>query len=186
MHDVLVLAAHPALHQSRAGRRLRRALREAALPGVLVRDLYEAWPDFFIDVPTEQSLLAPARLVVWLHPIQWYSMPALMKLWVDEVLQAGWAHGAGGLALQGKALWLVATTGASEGAYTPEGHHGHAFEAFLPPYRQTAALCGMRFLQPLLLHDAHRLSDEALDSQAAHFVDTLRRHCASLRPEAAA
>ena len=41
----------------------------------------------------EQAALADAELIVWQHPIQWYSMPALMKLWVDEVLAFGWAYG---------------------------------------------------------------------------------------------
>jgi hypothetical protein len=41
-------------------------------------------------------------------------------------------------------------------------------------------------VRPLVLHDAHRLDDAALDAQAAHFVDALQRHRASLRTEAAA
>src|SRR5438067_5662815 len=50
---------------------------------------------FRSDLPAEQAALADARLVVWLHPIHWYGMPALMKLWVDEVLSFGWAYGPG-------------------------------------------------------------------------------------------
>ena len=53
-----------------------------------------------------------------LHPIQWYSMPALKKLWLDDVLTYGWAYGPGGTALQGKDIWLVATTGGPESSGT--------------------------------------------------------------------
>ena len=83
-------------------------------------------------------------------------MPPLMKLWVDEVLAFGWAYGPGGRALRGKDLWLVATTGGPEESYRPDSYNRYFFDAFLPPYEQTAALCGMRFLPPLLLHGAHR------------------------------
>ena len=84
-------------------------------------------------------------------------MPPLMKLWLDEVLAFGWAYGPGGTALQGKDLWLVATTGGPEDSYRPDSYNRYFFDAFLPPYEQTAALCGMRFLPPLLLHGAHRV-----------------------------
>ena len=42
-------------------------------------------------------------------------MPPLMKLWVDDVLTFGWAYGPGGTALNGKDLWLVASTGGARG-----------------------------------------------------------------------
>jgi glutathione-regulated potassium-efflux system ancillary protein KefF len=122
-----------------------------------VQDLYARYPDYDIDVPAEQAPRRAARLLVLLHPIQWYSMPALLKLWLDDVLAYGWAYGPGGTALQGKDLWLVATTGGPEESYHPQGYNRYFFDAFLPPYEQTAALCGMRFLPPLVLHGAHRV-----------------------------
>ena len=136
-----MLAAHPHWRDSRVNRRLLAAAR--AVPGVDVNDLYGTYPDYAIDVEAEQRRLERAQLVVLLHPIQWYSMPALQKLWVDEVLAYGWAYGPEGITLQGKDLWLVATTGSPESSYHPQGYHRYFFDAFLPPYEQTAALCGM-------------------------------------------
>jgi len=171
---ILTLAAHPNWRDSRVNRRLVAAAREA--PGVLVRDLYGRYPDYDIDVPAEQGLAAAARLVVLLHPIQWYSMPALLKLWLDEVLTYGWAYGPGGRALQGKDLWLVATTGGPESSYHPQSYNRYFFDAFLPPYEQTAALCGMRFLPPLMLHGAHRASEAAVAAHVAIFAERLRTY----------
>jgi hypothetical protein len=113
---------------------------------------------------------------VLLHPIQWYSMPALMKLWVDDVLTHGWAYGRSGTALRGKDLWLVATTGGPETSYHPQGYNRYFFDAFLPPYEQTAALCGMRFLPPLLFHGAHRAHETEIAAHATVFADRLRTH----------
>ena len=141
--------------------------------GVEVRDLYALYPDYLIDIATEQRALAAAQLVVWLQPLHWYGMTPLLKLWVDEVFTFGWAYGPGGHALAGKDLWLVASTGGSEASYRPQGTNRHFFDAFLPPYEQTAALVGMRFLPPLLLHGAHRVSDAELAAQAEVFVQRL-------------
>ncbi len=178
--EVLVLVAHPALEQSRINQRLLRAIGAAgsvdAHPSasrIVVRDLYALYPDYLIDVQAERSLLGSAQLVVWQHPIHWYGMPPLMKLWLDEVLGFGWAYGPGGHALTGKPLWLVASTGSPEEAYHPSGHNRYFFDAFLPPYEQTATLCGMRFLAPLLLHGAHRVSDAELDAHATMYAQRL-------------
>ena len=110
-----------------------------------------------------------------LHPVQWYSMPALLKLWLDEVLTQGWAYGRGGTALQGKDLWLVARTGGPEASYHPQGYNRSFFDAFLPPYEQTATLCGMRFLPPLVLHGAHHVSASDIEEHVNTITEHLRR-----------
>jgi glutathione-regulated potassium-efflux system ancillary protein KefF len=166
---VYVLAAHPNWRESRVTRQLYDEAR--SVMGVQVQDLYGRYPDYDIDVAAEQAQVEAADLLVLLHPIQWYSMPALMKLWLDEVLRYGWAYDRSGTALHGKDLWLVASTGGPEGSYHPQGYNRYFFDAFLPPYEQTAALCGMRFLPPLLLHGAHRVSER--DVQA--HVDVFRQ-----------
>ena len=170
--DILVLVAHPAMEQSRVNRRLMQAAATASAR-VVVRDLYALYPDYLIDIDAEQALLASAKLIVWQHPIQWYSMPPLMKLWVDEVLSFGWAYGPGGTALRGKDLWLAATTGGPRESYHPDSYNRYFFDAFLPPYEQTASLCGMRFLPPLRLHGAHRADDAEVEAHLAVYAQRL-------------
>jgi glutathione-regulated potassium-efflux system ancillary protein KefF len=174
MPDILVLAAHPHQAHSRITQALMQALHKAAVPGLALRDLYALYPDYVIDVEAEQAALQAARLVVWLHPVHWYSMPPLMKLWLDEVFSFGWAYGPGGNALRGKDLWLAASTGGPEESYRPDGYNRYFFDAFLHPYEQTAALVGMRWLPPLLLHGAHKVPDAELAAHADLFVQRLR------------
>ncbi|MBA4108003.1 MAG: NAD(P)H dehydrogenase [Leptothrix sp. (in: Bacteria)] len=169
--SILVLAAHPDLRHSRVNRALMQSGQ--SLANVTVRDLYALYPDHVIDAPVEQALAAQADLIVWQHPIHWYSMPPLMKLWLDEVLTLGWAYGQGGNALRGKDLWLVVTTGGMQDAYSPTGYNRYFFDAFLPPYEQTAALCGLRFLPPLVLHGAHTVSPQALEAHVEVYRDRL-------------
>jgi glutathione-regulated potassium-efflux system ancillary protein KefF len=101
-------------------------------------------------------------------------MPPLMKLWLDEVFAFGWAYGPGGEALRGKDLWLVASTGGPEQSYRPDGYNRYFFDAFLHPYEQTAALVGMRWLPPLVLHGAHRADTTTLAGHAELFAQRLR------------
>ncbi|MCY7370260.1 MAG: NAD(P)H-dependent oxidoreductase [Polaromonas sp.] len=171
--DIYLVAAHPALQQSRVSRRLLEAAH--GLARVQVRDLYAHYPDFVIDVAAEQAALSRAGLVVLLHPIQWYSMPPLQKLWLDEVLTYGWAYGEGGTGLRGKDLWLTVSTGGPQDSYHPEGYNRYFFDAFLPPYEQTAAICGLRFLPPLVLHGMHSGEQEPLD----HYAETFAQRLAS-------
>ena len=175
--EIVLLVAHPELEQSRANRRLLHAARTLqegpSAERIDVRDLYALYPDYLIDVAAEQAALATARLVVWQQPVHWYGMPPLLKLWVDEVLSFGWAYGPGGTALRGKDLWLVASTGGPEDSYRPDSYNRYFFDAFLPPYEQTAALCGLRFLPPLILHGAHKASLAEIDAHAAGFAARL-------------
>lgn len=172
--DILVLAAHPDLARSHTTRSLLDALRASPVsPRVELRDLYRLYPDFHIHVDAEQQALQAARLVVLLHPIYWYSMPALQKLWLDEVLRLGWAYGPGGTALHGKDCWLVASTGGGAEAYAPAGHNHHAMGEFLVPYQQSARTCGMNWLPPQILHAAHRATAAEVAAHAEQFVQRL-------------
>ncbi|MBK7613803.1 MAG: NAD(P)H-dependent oxidoreductase [Vitreoscilla sp.] len=173
MADVLLLTAHPALQHSRVNRALLQAGRQLPAERVQARDLYALYPDYVIDVPAEQAALAQAQLVVWQHPLHWYGMPPLLKLWLDEVFAYGWAYGQGTQALRGKDLWLVTSTGGAAEAYHPAGHNRHFIDAFWPPYEQTAALAGMRFLPPMVLHGAHEVGDAEVAEHAAMFAQRL-------------
>jgi glutathione-regulated potassium-efflux system ancillary protein KefF len=175
--DILVLAAHPDLARSNATRSVISALRASPIADrIELRDLYRLYPDFHIHVDAEQRALEAAKLVVMLHPIYWYSMPALQKLWLDEVPRLGWAYGPGGTALHGKDFWLVTSTGGGAEAYAPTGHNHHPIDEFLLPYRQSARTCGMNWLPPQILHAAHRATDAQVQAHAELFVKRLAHY----------
>lgn len=168
---VLLLFAHPAFARSRANRALLGAAR--TVPGVTIHDLYEAYPDFDVDVEHEQGLLSDHDAVVVQHPFFWYSTPALLKQWEDLVLEHGWAYGSEGTALSGK-LWCHAiTSGGPEAAYRREGSNRYTMRELLRPLEQTAVLCGMRFLPPFLVQGTHGMGDAQLAEHAAEYARVL-------------
>ena len=157
---IAVVYAHPYPRHSRACAALLAGI--ADVPGLEVRSLYDRYPDFGVDAGAEQAALARARLVVWMHPLYWYSVPSLMKLWFEQVLVKGWAYGEGGGALAGKDCLWVTTTGGDAGAFSAAGRHAHEFSAFVPGVEQTARFCGMNWLEPFVVHGAHVVAEPEL------------------------
>jgi glutathione-regulated potassium-efflux system ancillary protein KefG len=164
---LLLLFAHPAYERSRVNRRLLEAVRE--LPGLTVNDLYEAYPEFDVDVRREQELLEAHDVVVLQHPFYWYSTPALLKQWEDLVLEHGWAYGSEGTALTGKTLLSAITCGGREEAYAPEGLNRYTIRQLLAPVEQTARLCGMEYPPPFVVHGTHGMSRETIAGHAADY-----------------
>lgn len=174
---VLLIHAHPALERARVCPALLAAAR--AVEGVTVHDLYEAYPDFLIDVEAEQRLLLEHDAIAFQFPFYWYSTPALVKEWLDLVLTHGFAYGHKGTALHGKVLTCALSTGGGGGAYGPTGGNRFTIEEFLRPLEATAHLCGMVWRPAYVVHGAALLRDEDLDAAARGWADRL----AALRDE---
>lgn len=170
---LLILFAHPAPHASRANAVL--AARVRALPRVTFHDLYAAYPDFFIDTAREHALLESHDVIIAQHPLYWHSVPSLLKEWMDSVLAYGWAYGAGGTRLAGKAWGHALTAGWPEEAYTPEGGKRYTLTELLRPLERTAAVCGMRWLPPFVVHRARSLSGQALAERAERYAAWIER-----------
>jgi glutathione-regulated potassium-efflux system ancillary protein KefG len=168
---ILVLFAHPRLRQSVVQRAMLTAI--AGLDGVTVRDLYAEYPDLMIDARREQELLLAHDLLVLQHPLYWYSAPAIVKEWLDIVLEEGWAYGAGGNRLHGKFLLNAVSTGGPQEAYHTQGRNRFPVRTLLAPFDQTAYLCGMAWLEPFVVHAGRKLDAAALSSRAERYRDLL-------------
>jgi glutathione-regulated potassium-efflux system ancillary protein KefG len=165
---VLILFAHPAYEKSRVHRQLAAAVR--SLPGVTFHDLYEAYPDQDVDIAREQALLAANDVIVFQHPFYWYSVPPLLKQWMDLVLEHGWAYGSAGRALEGKVLQVAMTAGGREMAYGPEGFNRFTFREFLIPVEATARLCRMEFREPWVRAGTHEMTSTQTQQAAADYA----------------
>lgn len=165
--NVLILFAHPAFEKSRVNRHLIQAVQ--GLEAVTVHDLYEAYPDFHINIKFEQDLLLAHDIIVFQHPFYWYSSPAILKEWQDLVLEHGFAYGKHGKALQGKKFLTAITTGGGEQAYQREGYNRFTIRELLAPFEQTAGLCGMEYLPPFVVQGTHALQEQPHIAQ--HAVD---------------
>lgn len=168
MRKILILFAHPRAHKSRVNIALAGAVKN--MTGVTFHDLYEAYPDFFIDVKREQDLLRQHDVIIWQHPFYWFSAPAIVKEWFDLVLEHGFAYGRTGKALQGKMAMSVITTGGTKETYATNGYNGYPVEQFLIPYEQACRLCQMLYLPALVFHGTHLMKSKDIELAKTDYV----------------
>ena len=151
----LILLTHENYPASKANRALLESLPEGA--PVVVRNLYEKYPDGRIDDAAEQSLAEQFDRIIFQYPMYWYDVPAFFKKWLDEVLAFGWAFGTRE-ALRGKSIGLVITTGSPRETFTREQAGFTIEESALPviatiryvkaEYAGLVALCNGDNLDP--------------------------------------
>jgi len=172
MKNILLLYCHPSPHKSRYNRRLQEVARK--VPNIKIRDLYDLYPSMHVDEKAEQEALVEADVLVLQFPIYWFSAPALLKEWMDVVLQNGFAYGEGGTALKGKKTMIAASTGAPISAYQPGATHGAKIEHFLLPFRMTAEFCGMDVGPAFVTHGAHALEYDDINARADAFIEAIQ------------
>jgi len=125
---VLIINGHPTMETSNANKAILEEVKRL-LPEAEVSNLQALYPNYQIDVAAEQAKLAKADVIVWQFPVNWYSLPALLKKWLDNVFSHGFAYGDN--KLMGKKLILSFTTGAPEEAYQHGGAQNYPFTDFL-------------------------------------------------------
>jgi len=164
---ILVLFAHPSLDRSEVNRPMAEAVRD--LDGITLVDLYAEYADFQIDIDREQQRLLEHDVIVFQHPLYWYSTPAILKEWQDLVLEYGFAYGSNGTALQGKIFFNALTAGGVEAAYKAEGYNHFTTRELLHPLEQMALLCGMTYLPAFALFGTRTAVEEGRADQ--HIAD---------------
>jgi NAD(P)H dehydrogenase (quinone) len=124
---------------------LKRQLEEkaAAELGTLAHDILE-----------EQRKLADCDLLILQFPLWWFSMPAILKGWVDRVMTMGFAYGGGKWydegGLKGRKAMLAVTTGGPAAGYSPRGINGAIEDVLFPIQHGILFFCGFEVLQPFL------------------------------------
>lgn len=125
------------------------------------------------DVRRHQDRLRDADLLVVQFPLWWYSVPAILKGWIDRVFESGFAfdvpdpetgkplkYGTGGLA--GKRALTVVTAGDRAATLGPRGISGEIEDVLWPLLHGTFWYTGMDPLRPHLITDADTVDAQAL------------------------
>jgi glutathione-regulated potassium-efflux system ancillary protein KefG len=173
MNKILILLAHPRFEKSKTNRALLKNIEQQE--GVTLNDLYEQYPDFNIDIDHEKELLLAHQIIIWHHPLYMYGAPAMLKQWIDLVLEHGWAHGRDGNNLKDKIIFNMLTAGGTREAYATGQHNNFTIREFLIPFEQTANLCKMIYLPPFAVHGTHLLKAQDLEDYARLYRSLLEK-----------
>ncbi|PLU88021.1 MULTISPECIES: NAD(P)H-dependent oxidoreductase [Pseudomonas] len=107
------------------------------------------------DVLREQARIERADALVLVYPIYWWSLPALLKGWVERVFSNGWAFDyEGGITvkkLRGMKVHLVGVAGADSGTFERHGY-GEAMRVQIE--HGIFDYCGAEVLSSTLLDDS--------------------------------
>ncbi len=166
---ILIIYAHPYPEKSSVNSLMLRLA--ANNPEVVIRSLYDLYPDFDINVEAEQMAVEKADLLVLQHPLHWYNYPPLLKLWIDKVFTSGWAYGVGAAALKNKYLLWAVTMGEEHDQF--EGGEYPGFPVLAQPLQATANYCGMHWLRPVAIHGTYQADHAALIKQIRRYGERL-------------
>lgn len=168
---ILNLVFHPNLSESRVNRTWKQQLEDSGKV-TTSRDLYREYPDFQIDVEREQKLLLEHDRIVFQFPLYWYSVPPLLKKWLDDVLTYNFAYGSKGDKLKGKDMQLIVSVGGHKKFYS-------GFDIFstipdlLKPFQLTAYLTQMNYLQPEWMYRSDSVKPSLIEEFGAKFVELI-------------
>lgn len=157
MKPTLLIIGHPHYESSVATKKIVATLVEnVALAGEMqhleIRNLISLYPDYKINKFSEQEALIKAENVILQFPFYWYNVPAILKLWMDEVLEYGFAYGKTGDKMKNKNLVLSFSTGGPKEAYSSTGRNNYEIIDLLKPFIQTSNLMGTQFQEPVTSH----------------------------------
>jgi glutathione-regulated potassium-efflux system ancillary protein KefG len=166
-NKIVILVFHPVLHKSRVNSVLLNAVE--GLGGVSFRYMYDLYPDYQIDIKKEQEVLLQHDIIIWQHPLYWYSAPSLLKEWIDLVLEHGFAYGKAGRALEGKTVMSAISSGGRREIYGSDEGVKFSIRDFLAPFEQTVRLCRMSYLSPFVTHGTHLLKMDQIEKAAEDY-----------------
>lgn len=134
---------------------------------------------FAPDIAAEMDKLRRCDTLILQFPLWWFSMPAIMKGWIDRVFANGFAYGGStgqfferGL-LAGRKAMVVTTTGAPGVMFDPSGMCGSMEAALWPIHNGALRFVGFDVLPPFVVHGVDILDHEALGKVLDDYAERL-------------
>lgn len=145
----LIILGHPNIKQSIANKTIIETLQDK-VEDIEIRNIHNLYPNYQINVQEEQAALLRHDLIILQYPMYWYNMPAILKIWFDEVFTYQFAYGSKGDKLKGKKLLPSLTIGQQEQNY--KKYRNDLMDNLLEPVKVSALYAQMEYLPPRLLY----------------------------------
>lgn len=128
------------------------------------------------DIAVEQQKLLWADTVILQFPMWWFSMPAILKGWIERVYAHGFAYGVGEHSdrrwgdrygegsLAGKRAMLIVTTGGWESHYGARGINGPIDDILFPIQHGVLYYPGFEVLPPFVVYRTSRVDEARFDT----------------------
>lgn len=132
---------------------------------------------FAPDIAAELEKLAWCDVLIFQFPLWWFSLPSILKGWVDRVFAMGAVYGGGKWydkgEFRGKRAMLSLTTGGPPNIYSPTGLNGDIHQILYPINHGILRFVGFDVLPPFIAYGVSRLEDEARSTYLAEYQQRL-------------
>lgn len=134
---------------------------------------------FAVDIEQEQQKVEWCDLMIWQFPLWWFTVPGILKGWVDRVFAMGRFYGnsrcyEAGM-LRGKKALLSLTTGGAEESYLKDGLHGDLEGILKPVHRGMLEFVGFSVLAPQVVYAPVRQHAEERETVLNDWGERLSR-----------
>ena len=129
------------------------------------------------DIQTEIDKLKWCDVLIFNFPMYWFSVPAILKGWIDRVFVSGFCYGGkrfydqGGL--KGKKGLLAFTLGGREHMFGEDKIHGEMQTMLRPLLRGSMAYVGLSVLPPFIGWHVPYITDEERQSLLKQYREYL-------------
>jgi len=168
---IKLINGHPNIDKSIANSQIIDYLKGYYKENIQIKNLIKEYPDHKIDVEKEQEFLLDADVVIIQFPIYWYSLPAILKQWIDEVWAYGFAYG-GVFKLENKHLIASFTIGGAVETYSPISYNKHHIDTYLLHLQQSVEIVKMKYY-PVSSFGVEYQFKDALDN--LNTIDDIKR-----------
>lgn len=129
------------------------------------------------DVQSELDKLLAADMLILQFPLWWFSLPAILKGWIDRVFVFGAAYDFGRTwgkgVFAGKRAMLAFTASAPAAAFYPDGRNGDMERVLWPLHAGVLALCGYAVLPPFIAHGIPFVGAAAMQAELERYRQRL-------------
>jgi NAD(P)H dehydrogenase (quinone) len=133
---------------------------------------------FIPEIEAEIQKLEWLDLMIWQFPLWWFSVPAILKGWVDRVFAMGRVYSSEHIyetgRFRGKKAMISLTVGATEDAYLKSGFHGDIHAILRPIQRGILQFSGFDVLAPQIVYAPVRQTDTVRQRILNDFSQRLR------------
>ncbi|WP_434664987.1 NAD(P)H-dependent oxidoreductase [Paraburkholderia sp. A3BS-1L] len=141
--------------------------QEQFSPAMSIEDVnhYRGYGELPSDVAAEQARIDGADMLVVVFPVYWWSVPAVLKGWVERVFTGGWAFktdASGRIVgnMRDIPVRLIATGAADKGSFD---RHGYTQAIQTQIIEGVFGFCGLRDTQISMFYDADKADSRAID-----------------------
>lgn len=179
MKKVVIISGHPNLKNSCANKTILDEISKLC-PEVEIRKLDELYPDCKFDVKAEQAALEKADIIVFQYPMHWSNMPGMLKLYIDTVMEHGWAYGSKGTALNDKIFIASITMGVVDSAYAAGGMMKHTVAEYSSNLEGFALTCKLDYKKLLSMGGAMCIPGVTTDEQKNALIEKCKKQAAEI------